>query len=172
MTTSTECLTQYTCLTELGSLHHPTLSYWWLILFSAGHEDDPLQFIEGVMDEVICMPGTTTMNTKTEIRWYHNSDKDSQKSFSKHFDRKNIIMIYTFFLLLNREDLPSDLMMKLDLKKIDPFPMTVPCLDGVGSCDYDICQIITDMGATVCDHFPEGQPCGCPLLKVKTNIEG
>ena len=36
--------------------------------FSAGHEDDPLQFIEGVMDEVICMPGTTTMNTKTEIR--------------------------------------------------------------------------------------------------------
>ena len=65
-----------------------------------------------------------------------------------------------------REDLPSDLMMKLDLKKIDPFPMTVPCLDGVGSCDYDICQIITDMGATVCDHFPEGQPCGCPLLQV------
>ena len=57
-------------------------------------------------------------------------------------------------------------MMKLDLKKIDPFPMTVPCLDGVGSCDYDICQIIRDMGATVCDHFPEGQPCDCPLLQV------
>merc|ERR1711971_992425 len=59
----------------------------------AGHENDPLQLIEGVMEEVICMPGTTTMNTKTEMR----------------------------------EDLPSDLMMKLDLKKIDPFPMTVPC---------------------------------------------
>jgi len=104
----------------------------------AGHENDPLQFIEGQMDEVICMPGTTTMNTKTEIR----------------------------------EDLPSDLMMKLDLKKIDPFPMTVPCLDGVGSCDYDICQIITDMGATVCDHFPEGQPCGCPLLQGGMDLQG
>ena len=35
---------------------------------SAGHEDDPLQIVEGEMDEVICMPGTTTMNSKTEIR--------------------------------------------------------------------------------------------------------
>merc|ERR1712156_1021768 len=51
----------------------------------AGHENDPLQLIEGVMEEVICMPGTTTMNTKTEMK----------------------------------EDLPSDLMMKLDLKKIE-----------------------------------------------------
>merc|ERR1711894_106484 len=90
----------------------------------AGHEDDPLQLVEGVMEEVICMPGTTTMNTKTEMR----------------------------------EDLPSDLMIKLDLKKIDPFPMTVPCLDGVGSCDYDICQIITDMGLQFVTIFLRDSP--------------
>ena len=62
-------------------------------------------------------------------------------------------------------------MMKLDLKKIEPFPMTVPCLDGVGSCEYDICQIITDSGDSLCQHFPEGQPCGCPLLQVQPHIE-
>merc|ERR550525_1473034 len=35
------------------------------------------------------------------------------------------------------EDLPSDLLIKMDLQKTTPFPMTVPCLDGVGSCEYD-----------------------------------
>merc|ERR1719322_1933602 len=29
------------------------------------------------------------------------------------------------------EDLPTDLMVQLDLQKITPFPMTVPCLDGL-----------------------------------------
>ena len=99
------------------------------------------------MEEEICMPGVTYMNTHT----------------------------------LMREDLPSDLMIKLDLQKVDPFPMTVPCLEGVGSCEYDICkvmmrmmimmmmmmymhQIITDAGDSLCQYFPESQPCGCPLL--------
>merc|ERR1711988_1237288 len=31
------------------------------------------------------------------------------------------------------EDLPMDLVIKMDLQKVTPFPMTVPCLDGVGS---------------------------------------
>ena len=103
------------------------------------------------MEEEICMPGVTHMNTHT----------------------------------LMREDLPSDLMIKLDLQKVDPFPMTVPCLEGVGSCEYDICkvmmmmmmmttmmmimmmyilQIITDAGDSLCQYFPDSQPCGCPLL--------
>ena len=106
------------------------------------------------MEEEICMPGVTYMNTHT----------------------------------LMREDLPSDLMIKLDLQKVDPFPMTVPCLEGVGSCEYDICkvmmmmmmmmvmimymrQIITDAGDSLCQYFPESQPCGCPLLKGDMYLE-
>ena len=34
---------------------------------------------------------------------------------------------------LVKEDLPSDLMIKLKLKKLEPFPLDVPCLDGLGS---------------------------------------
>ena len=30
-------------------------------------------------------------------------------------------------------DLPADLMVKLQLKKLEPFPIDVPCLDGLGS---------------------------------------
>ena len=37
-----------------------------------------------------------------------------------------------------REDLPTDLTLNLDLHKITPFPMTVPCLNGVGSCEYEV----------------------------------
>ena len=62
------------------------------------------------------------------------------------------------------EDLPNDLTIQLDLKKLDPFPMHVPCLNGVGSCPYDICSIIDNMADTFCPSFPETQPCGCPLL--------
>jgi hypothetical protein len=29
---------------------------------------------------------------------------------------------------------------------------------------YDLCATIVDMGDTICDSFPETQPCGCPLL--------
>jgi hypothetical protein len=31
------------------------------------------------------------------------------------------------------EDMPIDLMIKLKLKKLEPFPMDVPCLNGLGS---------------------------------------
>ena len=37
-----------------------------------------------------------------------------------------------------RKDLPTDLTLNLDLHKITPFPMTVPCLNGVGSCEYEV----------------------------------
>merc|ERR1739845_130396 len=65
---------------------------------------------------------------------------------------------------LIREDLPTDLTLNLDLHKITPFPMTVPCLNGVGSCEYELCPMIEDMADTVCPSFPENQPCGCPCL--------
>ena len=70
------------------------------------------------------------------------------------------------------EDLPTDLMMSMELNKQTPFPMHVPCLDGVGSCEYDLCSMIEDMGDTICDSFPEGQACGCPLLAGEMNLEG
>merc|ERR1711874_864075 len=46
------------------------------------------------------------------------------------------------------EDLPMDLLIKMDLHKLTPFPMTVPCLNGVGSCEYEICPMIEDMADT------------------------
>merc|ERR1712080_27359 len=73
---------------------------------------------------------------------------------------------------LIREDLPTDLTLNLDLHKITPFPMTVPCLNGVGSCEYELCPMIEDMADTVCPSFPENQPCGCPLLMGEMHLEG
>lgn len=110
-----------------------------MFLLSDGHENDPLYIVSGTMDEQICIPGTTTMNTKTEMR----------------------------------EDLPMDLMVKMDLEKITPFPMTVPCLDGVGSCEYDVCAILDNANGQeggLCDALPETQPCSCPFLKGEIEI--
>merc|ERR1719348_1379152 len=71
-----------------------------------------------------------------------------------------------------REGLPSDLWMTMELNKQTPFPMHVPCLDGVGSCEYDLCAMIADMGDTICASFPEGQQCGCPLLQGEMHLQG
>ena len=35
-----------------------------------GHENDPLVLVSGTMEEELCMPGTTTMNTVTRMRLY------------------------------------------------------------------------------------------------------
>merc|ERR1711972_135613 len=43
------------------------------------------------------------------------------------------------------ETIPEDLISELSLKKMDPFPVPVPCLNGFGSCQYD------------------PPPCSCPL---------
>eukprot|EP00091_Calanus_sinicus_P018129 TRINITY_DN4036_c0_g1_i4.p2 TRINITY_DN4036_c0_g1~~TRINITY_DN4036_c0_g1_i4.p2 ORF type:complete len:142 (+),score=45.08 TRINITY_DN4036_c0_g1_i4:329-754(+) len=48
------------------------------------------------------------------------------------------------------EDLPMDLLIKMDLHKLTPFPMTVPCLNGVGSCEYEICPMIEDLADSLC----------------------
>jgi len=70
------------------------------------------------------------------------------------------------------EDMPTDLIFDLKLKKLDPFPMTVPCLSGIGSCPYEICPIIENMGDTLCPSFPDTQPCGCPLLAGDFTLSG
>jgi len=73
---------------------------------------------------------------------------------------------------LIREDLPNDLIIELKLQKLEPFPMTVPCLNGIGSCPYDLCPMIVDMADVLCPSFPESQPCGCPLLAGEMNLPG
>merc|ERR1712168_1581976 len=37
---------------------------------------------------------------------------------------------------------------EINMHKLIPFPMTVPCLNGVGSCEYELCPMIEDMADT------------------------
>jgi len=53
--------------------------------------------------------------------------------------------------------LPMDLISELSLKKMDPFPVPVPCLNGFGSCPYDGCMVMNQL----C-KFADPQ-CACPL---------
>jgi len=71
-----------------------------------------------------------------------------------------------------KEDMPTDWIMHLDLKKLEPFPMKVPCLNGIGSCPYELCPIIVDHPDIFCPHFPPSQPCGCPLLSAELDMKG
>jgi ganglioside GM2 activator len=71
-----------------------------------------------------------------------------------------------------KSDLPNDLKIALKLVKQDPFPLEVPCLDGLGSCEYDICSIILNLEDTLCPAFPVGQPCSCPLMAGDFTISG
>merc|ERR1719516_814119 len=73
---------------------------------------------------------------------------------------------------LIREDLPEDLTLDMNLNKLTPSPMHVPCLNGVGSCEYELCPMITDMGDQLCPSFPPGRPCGCPLKAGEITIVG
>ena len=38
--------------------------------------------------------------------------------------------------------------------------------------EYDFCKILVDNGDQLCDQMPEGQPCGCPLLKNEWDMKG
>merc|ERR1712080_814617 len=60
----------------------------------------------------------------------------------------------------------------MEIKKLTPFPMNVPCLNGIGSCEYEICPIIEAGVDTWCPSFPESQPCGCPLQAGEIVLNG
>ncbi|CAG0886256.1 unnamed protein product [Cyprideis torosa] len=60
------------------------------------------------------------------------------------------------------EDLPEDLQLSLNLKKLDP-DLTVPCLDGIGSCTYDVCPLFDVAGDLLCAIFPNPDECQCPI---------
>merc|ERR1712156_1178325 len=70
------------------------------------------------------------------------------------------------------DEIPIPGEIKMDLTKLEPFPLDVPCLNGLGSCEYDFCKILVDNGDQLCDQMPEGQPCGCPLLKNEWDMKG
>jgi len=56
-------------------------------------------------------------------------------------------------------DLPMDLMCNLKLQKLDPFPLNVPCMNGLGSCEYDGCKVLESL----CNTLPPNVPCKCPM---------
>lgn len=59
------------------------------------------------------------------------------------------------------EDLPSTgLYLKVRVDKLEPQRMPVPCLNGAGSCEYNVCDhIITGHS----DIFCSLGSCSCPL---------
>ncbi|KAG8201349.1 hypothetical protein JTE90_016826 [Oedothorax gibbosus] len=66
--------------------------------------------------------------------------------------------------LIVLKDLPADnFEMKLDLTKLQPRKMTVPCLQDIGSCTYDVCSIINNHKESFCPAFPDPTKCGCPM---------
>ncbi|XP_054709671.1 ganglioside GM2 activator-like isoform X2 [Uloborus diversus] len=55
--------------------------------------------------------------------------------------------------------------MILHLTKLEPKRMTVPCLQNIGSCEYDVCEMIKNHQTEFCPMFPPHAQCGCPLKK-------
>ncbi|TRY61165.1 hypothetical protein TCAL_08395 [Tigriopus californicus] len=68
-----------------------------------------------------------------------------------------------------KEDGPEDLYMGLEITRLDP-DLEVPCVDGIGSCPYDLCQIIDNFPAEACAILP--QDCSCPLLANNFDLKG
>jgi len=77
----------------------------------------------------------------------------------------------TLFLEVDlKEPLPEGAIVEIDLKKEGWIDLPIPCIDAgdgnmVGSCDYDVGEILAGMDAVGCptEEFPEGQGCALPL---------
>lgn len=60
------------------------------------------------------------------------------------------------------EDLPrTGLYLKIRVDKLEPQRMPVPCLNGVGSCQYDVCSQIIEANPGI---FCSLGSCSCPLI--------
>merc|ERR1711992_494039 len=67
------------------------------------------------------------------------------------------------------DELPGDLVIFMKLKKLAPFPLDVPCFNGVGSCEYDGCSVLTG-NPSICKVLHAVHPdivCECPLVVPK-----
>merc|ERR1712002_41306 len=72
---------------------------------------------------------------------------------------------------ITKEMTGDGLKMALKLAKIKPTHLDVPCVDGLGSCTYDVCTEFIYPGSPACDYFPEGVECKCPLPPTKINLK-
>ncbi|GIX97905.1 uncharacterized protein CEXT_389401 [Caerostris extrusa] len=62
------------------------------------------------------------------------------------------------------KDLPaSNFQMALNLTKLNPRVMHVPCMEDIGSCTYDVCTMIQNHRSEFCPMFPNPDECGCPI---------
>merc|ERR1711994_747656 len=76
------------------------------------------------------------------------------------------------FVLEATEDLPADLVIFMKLKKMYPFPLDVPCFNGVGSCEYDGCAVI-EGNPSICKVLEKnGIACKCPFPKGTWDLHG
>ncbi|KAF8785881.1 Ganglioside GM2 activator like protein [Argiope bruennichi] len=46
---------------------------------------------------------------------------------------------------------------------VNPRKMNVPCLDNIGSCSYDVCELIQNHRSEFCPMFKNPDECGCPM---------
>merc|ERR1711997_65080 len=76
------------------------------------------------------------------------------------------------FVLEATEDLPADLTIFMKLKKLSPFPLDVPCFNGVGSCEYDGCAVV-EGNPSICKVLEkQGYECKCPFPKGILDLTG
>ncbi|CAL1287327.1 unnamed protein product [Larinioides sclopetarius] len=81
----------------------------------------------------------------------------------------NLSMSVTMDVL---KDLPaSNFEMRLNLIKLDPRRMNVPCLESIGSCSYDVCGMIENHRSVFCPAFPNPDDCGCPMKVGTYNVK-
>lgn len=79
----------------------------------------------------------------------------------------NVTLIGDFDL---SHDLPDhDVLFSLNIKKLQPFPMKVPCLKGIGSCTYDLCKDIVPYHKK---EFCDLGSCTCPILAKHYSTRG
>merc|ERR1712138_198148 len=67
-----------------------------------------------------------------------------------------------------KEEIPVGSQVHLDGKLEGLIPIPIPCLEigglHIGSCDYDVDELLTTVGDFLCpDYVPEGQACALPL---------
>jgi hypothetical protein len=66
------------------------------------------------------------------------------------------------------EDMPEDLMIKLKLKKLEPFPLDVPCLNGLGSWYKHIVNFKPNLRTFFRDSVQNGE---VVIIQYRYNID-
>ena len=79
----------------------------------------------------------------------------------------NVTLLADFDL---SKELPDhDVMLTIKIEKQEPIKMTIPCLKGIGSCSYDLCQ---DIVPTHQKEFCELGSCTCPVPAKRYSTKG